>query len=260
MENTNPSDILYSVENGMLKIVLNRPKRKNAITIPMYKKIFQILRESIQDDNIYVTVLTGTGEFFSSGNDFSSVFTMQDTENFDFTVVVNVFKEFVDMLITYPKLLIAVVNGPAIGIAVTMLPLFDMVYASKTAYFYTPFTKLGLVAEGCSTYTFPKILGQSKAGDMLYLGYRMSAPEAKQYGLVSELYKYECLDEVWTYLKKLTDVSSKSILASKCLVKKWDQKILLKVNSEEATEIKKCIQSPDFLENIMNFASRKSKL
>ncbi|XP_017789362.1 PREDICTED: enoyl-CoA delta isomerase 3, peroxisomal, partial [Habropoda laboriosa] len=209
MENKNSSDVLYSVDNGMLKIILNRPEKKNAISTSMYKKLVQILRESIQDENIFVTALTGTGEFFSSGNDFNSFLTMQDTGDFDLTGVINVFKEFVDMLITYPKLLVAVVNGAAIGIAVTMLPLFDMVYASQTAYFHTPFTRLGLVAEGCSTYTFPKIFGQSKAGDMLYLGYKMSASEAKQYGLVSEVYKYECLDEVWTYLKKLTEVSSK---------------------------------------------------
>lgn len=259
MEDNDTSDILYSVNDSMMKIILNRPKKKNAITIPMYKKICRLLRESIQDDNITAVVFTGAGEFFTSGNDFISILVIEGSDNVDFTAVLNVFKEFVDMLITYPKLLIAVINGPAIGIGVTMLPLFDMVYASDRAYFHTPFARLGLVAEGCSTYTFPKILGKSKAGDMLHLSYKMSASEAKQYGLVSELYKHESSDKIWAYLKQLTNFSSKSILTSKYLIKKWDQQMLLKINAEEAVELKKCVLSPEFLENIMKTLS-KSKL
>ncbi|XP_034186095.1 enoyl-CoA delta isomerase 3, peroxisomal [Osmia lignaria lignaria] len=135
-----------------------------------------------------------------------------------------------------------------------------MVYTTDTAYFLTPFTNLGLSAEGCSTYTFPKIFGHSKAGDMLYLGYKMSAFEAKQYGLVSEVYKEGCIDEVWTYLKKLSQLSSESILATKSLVKRWNEKVLLEVNVEESKELLKRIQSSDFSERIMNMLLHKNKL
>ncbi|XP_006621297.1 enoyl-CoA delta isomerase 3, peroxisomal-like isoform X1 [Apis dorsata] len=258
MEYENSSNIIYCVENGLLKITLNRPEKKNAITNSMYKNLLEIFHKSIQDNTIHTVCLTGTGNFFSSGNDFVSLLTNQDV--FDIKSIINDFKKFIDMLITYPKLLIAVVNGPAIGIAVTILPLFDITYASDTAYFQTPFTSLGLIAEGCSTYTFPKIFGKSKASDMLYLGYKMNAFEAKQYGLVSEIYKYECLDEVWIYLKKLTKLSLKSILAIKHLVKKWNQNILLEVNAEECTELIKHIQSSDFIERLKNFILHKSKI
>ncbi|XP_026667248.1 enoyl-CoA delta isomerase 3, peroxisomal isoform X1 [Ceratina calcarata] len=174
--------------------------------------------------------------------------------------VSTVFRDFINILITYPKLLIAVINGPAIGVGVTMLALFDMVYASHEAYFQTPFTRLGLMAEGCSTYTFPKIFGKSKAGDMLYLGYKMNALEAKQYGFVSELYKSDQMDEVWRYLETLSKLSSESILAIKRLVNKWDQKILLEVNAQESIELLERVQSSDFIERVKNLMFTKSNM
>ncbi|XP_076246917.1 enoyl-CoA delta isomerase 3, peroxisomal isoform X2 [Calliopsis andreniformis] len=207
MNNKDSSEILSFVEKGIRKIVLNQPKKRNAINISMYKKLIHILNESIDDSSTHVVVFTGAGNFFSSGNDFSSSLMTQDGNSVDIKSVIDLFKNFIDALITYPKLLIAVVNGPAVGMAVTILPLFDMVYASHMAYFQTPFTSLGLVAEGCSTYTFPKVFGQSKAGDMLYLGYRMNALEAKQYGLVSKVYEHDSLHDVWIYLKNISTLS-----------------------------------------------------
>ncbi|XP_043264097.1 enoyl-CoA delta isomerase 2 [Colletes gigas] len=257
MKTKSSSNILCSIENGIQKIVLNRLEKKNAINESMYKQLSQILHESIQNDDIRMVVLTGVGNIFSSGNDFSSLGMNEDV---DAESSITTFKNFVDNLITFPKLLVAIVNGLAIGIAVTMLPLFDMVYASDTAYFQTPFTRLGLVAEGCSTYTFPKLFGQSKAGDILYLGYKMNALEAKQYGLVSEVYKHEHLDDVWTYLKTVTMLSPSSILAIKSLVKRWNKEILLETNAQESVELRKCMQSSDFIERLVTIMSRKSKI
>lgn len=120
----------------------------------MYKRILHILDESIKDSSIYMVVLTGAGNFFCSGNDFVSRLSQDkwDIEgavaNFKYVfgqyiVYIRLpnrlryqfhfkwpFRNFVDTLITFPKLLVAIVNGPAIGLAVTILPLFDMVYAS----------------------------------------------------------------------------------------------------------------------------------
>ncbi|XP_050446034.1 enoyl-CoA delta isomerase 2-like [Cataglyphis hispanica] len=253
------SFILSTLNNGIQKVVLNKPARKNALSIPMYKELTILLNKSAKDDEVLIFALTANGDFFSSGNDIGAVMEMELTpttmENANLTL-----KDFIDAIIMYPKLLIAVVNGPAIGIASTILGIFDIVYASDKAYFQTPFSSLGLVAEGCSTYTFPRLLGLSKAGDMLYLGYKMNAQEAMKYGLVSKVYNHDSLEEVWDYLNNISKLSSESILATKQLVSKWNREILLKVNAEEIKELKKRFESPDVIERFINFLSRKNKL
>ncbi|XP_012228609.1 enoyl-CoA delta isomerase 2 [Linepithema humile] len=252
------SFILSTLENGIQKVVLNKPAKKNAISGPMYEELTILLNESAKNEKVVIFALTAMGDFFSSGNDLSaSASLISPTAIEDGNKIV---KEFIDALILYPKLLVAVVNGPAIGIASTILGIFDLVYASDKAYFQTPFSSLGLVAEGCSTYTFPRLLGHTKAGDMLYLGYKMSAQEANQHGLVSKVFNHDSLEEIWNYLNQVSKLSSESILATKRLVSKWNKQILLEVNAEEIKELKKRFESPDLIERFLNFLSRKNKL
>ena len=73
-------------------------------------------------------------------------------------------RKFVGSFIDFPKPLIAAINGPAVGISVTVLGLFDIVYATDRATFHTPFMELGQSPEGCSSFTFPRIMGPSLVG------------------------------------------------------------------------------------------------
>ena len=95
-----------------------------------------------------------------------------------------IFQNFIDAMIDFKKPIAAMVNGPAIGIGVTHLPLCDFVWASDSAYFMTPFTRIGLTPEGCSSYTFPKILGNAMAAEMLMMNTRFSAYEVRHKGIL----------------------------------------------------------------------------
>lgn len=249
--------ILSDVKNGIQTIILNRPQKKNAISRSMYKRLTGMLKEASLNDNVHIVVFTGNGTFFSSGNDIN--INEADDGNISPQSAAQNFKEFVDALITFPKLLVAIVNGPAIGIAVTMLPLFDIVFAAEKAYFWTPFANLGLSAEGCSTYTFPRIMGQSKASEMLYLCYKMNAAEAKHVGLISNVYDGNP-DKIWTYLNNISKLSVESIMASKRLTKRWNEKKLLEINAEESKVLEERLQAPDFVERMIKKMSAKTKL
>lgn len=119
----NIKDTIIETHQGGIKIVqYNKPNKKNALDIVMYKRVISILNDAATDDNISVMVLTGTGDFYSSGNDFS----YPPDSKAD-----NVLKDYINAFIMFPKLLVAIVNGPAIGIAATTLALCDLVFASE---------------------------------------------------------------------------------------------------------------------------------
>lgn len=130
------SEILISVKNGVQVITLNRPKKKNAISSSMYRILTNTLREAASDDQIVVTVLTGNGAYYSSGTDLSNMGNASSEDPIR-EAKLSLF-QFVEAFINFPKILIGIMNGPAIGIAATTLALCDVVYASEKAFtFYT---------------------------------------------------------------------------------------------------------------------------
>ncbi|XP_045766944.1 enoyl-CoA delta isomerase 3, peroxisomal [Maniola jurtina] len=223
--------IIESIKDNIKVVRLNKPRRKNAIDYPMYVQLTKILNDAATDNSISIIVLTGTGDFYSSGNDLVA------SREADF---LQVLEEFIKAFITFPKLLIAVVNGPAVGIAVTTLPLFDFVFASENAYFYTPFTKLNIVAEGCSSFTFPRLIGARKAMELLLLNYKMPAKEALECGLISNLYKTEELQQkAWEKITEISNLPEHSVITTKSLMRRTYIEDLLKTNAIEIEELRK---------------------
>ncbi|XP_022835969.1 enoyl-CoA delta isomerase 2, mitochondrial-like [Spodoptera litura] len=228
-------ETIIETSQGGIKIVqYNKPKKKNAIDGVMYRRVISILNDAATDDSISVMVLTGTGDFYSSGNDFSA----PTDPNDDTGKHLNVLKDYIKAFIMFPKILVAVVNGPAIGIAATTLALCDLVFASENSYFYTPFTKLGIVAEGCSTFTFPRILGDKKAMEMLLCNYKMPAKEALEYGFINYIYKPEELQsKVWDKIAEVSKLPKYSVTATKKLLRDTVREELLQANEKEMEEL-----------------------
>ncbi|XP_029656116.2 enoyl-CoA delta isomerase 2 isoform X1 [Octopus sinensis] len=179
--------LLVECKDSVFKITFNRPAKRNAITIDMYYEIINALQEATTAD-CSIAVVTGAGEYFCSGNDLNN-FANVAPENIS-AMAENasvILGKFVRALIDFPKPLIALVNGPAVGISVTALGLFDAVYASDKATFHTPFSSLGQSPEGCSSYVFPKIMGTAKASEILLFNKKLTAKEAFERNLVSEV-------------------------------------------------------------------------
>lgn len=257
---TSYETLLVTMQDKITTIYFNRPEKKNAITTQMYIEIMQALEEAAKDDSV-ITVMTGSGDYYSSGNDLSN-FTKISPEGVEKMAqgAGELLKNFVSHFIDYPKPLIAVVNGPAIGVTVTLLGLFDAVYATDKATFHTPFSQLGQSPEGCSTYLFPQIMGPTKASEMLLFNRKLTAGEACSLGLVTEVFPDNSFQkEVWQRLRNFAKLPRNSLVFSKQLIRGVQKEKLHAVNIQECERLKERWLSEDCMSAVMNFF-QKSKL
>ncbi|XP_068252704.1 enoyl-CoA delta isomerase 2 isoform X2 [Nyctibius grandis] len=253
--------ILVTTKNNITKIMFNRPDKKNAINNKMYREIIKALEEAGKDDST-IAVITGNGDYYSSGNDLNNFTDVQPSEMEkmarDGAVLL---KEFVGHFIDFPKPLIAVVNGPAIGICVTVLGLCDVVYASDRATFHCPFSQLGQSPEGCSSYLFPKIMGLAKANEILLFNKKLTAAEACDQGLVTEVFPDGTFQkEVWARLEAYASLPKNSLAVSKQLLRSMEKEKLHAVNSKECEVLKERWLSDEFVNAVVSFFQKKSKL
>ncbi|KAK9527377.1 hypothetical protein VZT92_013946 [Zoarces viviparus] len=253
--------LLVTTEDDITTITLNRPAKKNAITTEMYNDIIAALDQAAKDNSV-ITVFTGSGDFYCSGNDLSN-FTQIPEGGVEESARRggDLLRKYVKAYIDFPKPLVAVVNGPAVGISVTVLGLFDLIYATDRATFHTPFSQLGQSAEGCSSYTFPKIMGPAKASEMLLFNKKLSAVQACELGLVTEVFPDSSFQsEVWTRLKVYAKLPPKSLSLSKQLVRSVERDRLHAVNDAEVELLKERWTSDECFNAVMAFFQAKAKL
>lgn len=253
--------LLVTTQDGITTIQLNRPTKKNAITVEMYNELIKALDQAGKDGSV-LTVITGSGDYYCSGNDLSN-FTNIPAEGVDKMAkdAGELLRSYVKAYIDFPKPLVAVINGPAVGISVTLLGLFDIVYATERATFHTPFSQLGQSPEGCSSYTFPKIMGSAKASEMLLFNKKLTASQACVQGLVTEVFPDSSFQsEVWTRLKAYAKLPPNSLALSKQLIRQMEKDTLLAVNDHEVERLVERWVSDECMQAIMSFFQAKAKL
>ncbi|KAI8073810.1 ClpP/crotonase-like domain-containing protein [Gongronella butleri] len=240
--------------SGVYEFVFNQPQTLNALTPQGYAEWRDALNWAATDDRVKVFLMTGNGRYFCAGTQLSRP--GEDEEGFQKDRSRrSVTQQMVDALIDFPKILIAAVNGPSYGIGVTTLGLFDIIYASEDATFTTPFMKLGFCAEGCSSYTFPRLLGVSRANEMLLMGRTIPAQEMVQCGFVSRLFSKDTLrSEALLLATQAAAFSPEAVKVTRNLVRDADRPLLHQINNQEFTMLHQRVRSPESIAAVKSFA------
>lgn len=182
------SGIDVSVADGIQTIRFNRPDKKNAISATMYRTMTEALLHGDAEPDVRVHLFCGLPGLFTAGNDIADFVAGVEGAAAAFA--------FVRILPVITKPIIAAVDGHAIGIGTTLLFHCDLVYATPSAVFITPFLDLGLVPEAGSSLLAPLRLGHARAFELLVLGAPFDAEKAKSAGLVNEIVPAGRLEEV----------------------------------------------------------------
>jgi len=199
----------YDVADGILTLWLHRPESMNAFTVTMANELVHAFDRASADDDVAAIVVTGSGKAFCAGMDLSAegnVFgldekqrpTMQDmVDRFEDPVIVDGVRDTggrVSLAIyRCLKPVIAAINGAAVGIGATMTLPMDVRIASERARVGFVFGRLGIVPEACSTWFLPRVVGMSRALELIYSADILDAQAAHEFGLVSEVVSEEDL-------------------------------------------------------------------
>ena len=205
------SEITCEVDDRVMTITLDRPDRLNAFTYRMHEELLDVFDRIDADDDVRVVVVTGRGRGFCAGADLGdggatfdhseALATQERHRDEGGLVSLRIFK--------CTKPVIAAINGPAVGVGVTMTLPMDIRLASDSARFGFVFARRGIVPEAASSWFLPRVVGISRAAEWTYTGRVFPADEALAAGLVRSVHPTnELLPAAYTIAREIVDNTS----------------------------------------------------
>jgi enoyl-CoA hydratase/carnithine racemase len=245
-------DILESNDGPVRTLRMNRPDKKNALTLAMYDTMAASIEDAATKPAVRCLLIAGAPDVFCAGNDLNDFVAMAKSGGLGAPIV-----RFMHALARCQKPLVASVSGAAVGIGTTMLLHCDQVIASNTAMFLTPFVSLGLVPENGSSLIAPRLMGHARAFSLLAMGKPLSAEEAKAAGIVNTVVPLENLDaHALVVAREIAALPPESIMTARRLMRGSVDEIIARID-EETEAFKTRLASPEAQAALAAFLKRK---
>jgi enoyl-CoA hydratase/carnithine racemase len=245
--------ILTHVEDAVLRLQINRPEKRNALSVAMYDEMATVIGQADQDPQLRVILIHGAPDVFTSGNDLKDF--IDNPPQGDNSPVMR----FLSAISTVSKPVVAAVSGPAVGIGTTMLLHCDFVYAAENTRFQLPFVNLGLPPEAGASLLMPAQIGYLRAADLLMLGRTFSAATALEYGLITATTAdgEAALSAAKTTADVLAAKPPAALRLSKRLMRRTSAEAVGRQIREEAAAFAEQLHSPEAGEAIAAFFEKR---
>jgi enoyl-CoA hydratase/carnithine racemase len=245
-------EIVTERSGSVLRVQLNRPAKKNALTSQMYLTLADTFNQAGKDEETRVVLWHGAGDSFSAGNDVEDF--LRNPPGPGESPQVRLMNALIDL----EKPLIAAVHGAAIGGGTTMLMHCDFVYAGESARFQMPFINLALVPEFGSSYSLPARIGYTRAAELILLGLPFNARRAAELGIVNQvLPDQELLAAAFETARNLASKPADALQASKRLMKQSFREQIRTAIKAENEEFSLQVRSADAKEAIAAFLEKR---
>jgi enoyl-CoA hydratase/carnithine racemase len=265
--------ILFDVQGPVATITLNRPEKLNAISDRMSQELKHALADAERNESVVGIVITGAGRGFSAGADMNSLQQIQAAGDLGAARSASPFDRaqpgdpsmgdeyglVYAYLLTVRKPIIAAINGPCAGLGFSLACFCDLRFMAENAIYVTSYSNRGLVAEHGTSWILPRLLGPSRALDILWSSRRLGAAEALSLGLANRVVPGEQLVETaQEYIRTLAATAAPFSLRSM----KWQiYRHLMQPLGESMRETERMmaesIKRPDFKEGIASFLERR---
>ncbi|MBM7554260.1 enoyl-CoA hydratase-related protein [Thalassobacillus pellis] len=246
--------INYKIHNSIAWITLNRPEKLNAFTSQMNIEIQKAVKQAGSDDSVRCLVFTGEGRAFSSGQDLSDV--AEDANLGD--IIRNYYGPMVKEIARCDKPIVAALNGVAAGAGMSLALACDFRIASDKASMVEAFIHVGLIPDAGNLYYLPRIVGHAKALELAILGEKITASEAKDYGLITQVVpEWSFESEVEKFASRLASMPTQAIqLIKRSLKDSWTME-LDEYLEKEAQGQRIAGMSADYKEGVQAFLEKR---
>jgi enoyl-CoA hydratase/carnithine racemase len=245
-------EIITERSGSVLRVELNRPAKKNAMTSSMYVTLADVFNDAVKDEQVRVVLWHGAGDSFCAGNDIEDFLKNPPGPGESPQA------RLMNALVDFDKPLIAAVQGAAIGGGTTMLTHCNFVYVGESAMFQMPFVNLALVPEFGSSFSIPARIGHIRAAELILLGQPFDARKAADLGLVTQVVSDQSLLATATETaRKLAAKPAGALQASKKLMKQSFREQIKAAMRAENEEFSAQVRSQDAKEALAAFLQKR---
>jgi enoyl-CoA hydratase/carnithine racemase len=245
-------EIAVSDAESIRTVRMDRPEKKNALTLAMYGALADALDEANARADLRCVLIAGHESGFCAGNDLGDFLQMARAGGLGEPIV-----RFLHALARNRKPAVAAVAGNAVGIGTTMLLHCDYVIASEDAVLSTPFVALGLTPEAASSLIAPRLMGQARAFELLVMGHPLLAHAAKAAGIVNTVVPAAELESTaLSAAREIAKLPPQGVLAARALLRGSADEIAARIDAEVEV-FRQRLTSPEAKAALQAFFERK---